>query len=468
MRMKIIDNYGLRVSQVQRLMDDASEPFNVGVYGSLDDILEKLKVEVVIEPGVVHYDILDDEFVEKAKAYWERKKEEYWESNRCFAISISDFILPSLRPERYKNQLLLGCYKPAENVIILYPEAMGAKTEGKDISGILAATLAHETMHAYFDRPGHKNFPYAPFVEEPLAEFGSLLYLNDTKNPYLDTARVAAGYSIYHMAIMLFKDYKNGNTSHRKYLEDYKIALDPIADVPMYAGPNIILPTGSNSTVQQNVSVRIGNGQFINTKWENVFKNPPRYFYDDATKTLGLDGDWSEKPNLDKLDYMRLEYVFFELHGLPHGTVNVYLGDDFSCDVVGSSVEHLFASAEVVVSPLNNSFKAIKGILVWKKNGKPVLRECGDDLYVIIRDGKYGIINGNLRFEEACEFDYIWNCDRNGLLMVRRDGKYGLINKRCNRVTSISYDDIKENGDGTYTVKEWRTTFRIDKFGNEI
>ena len=62
---------------------------------------------------------------------------------------------------------------------------------GQTMKELLASTLAHEAMHAYFDRQGHDRFPYVIRVEEPLAEFGMLLYLHETKQRhYFHWARI--------------------------------------------------------------------------------------------------------------------------------------------------------------------------------------------------------------------------------------------------------------------------------------
>ena len=61
---------------------------------------------------------------------------------------------------------------------------MKAEPDGKKyLDYLLLTTFVHETMHAYFDRPEHSGFPYAYFVEEPMAEFGMLLFLKETKMP---------------------------------------------------------------------------------------------------------------------------------------------------------------------------------------------------------------------------------------------------------------------------------------------
>lgn len=73
---------------------------------------------------------------------------------------------------------VLGEYDPCEDTIVLYINAIRAfsssQTE-KPISpaDMLLYVFAHELYHAYF----HKD-KYIPELEEPLAEFGALLYMN--------------------------------------------------------------------------------------------------------------------------------------------------------------------------------------------------------------------------------------------------------------------------------------------------
>jgi hypothetical protein len=65
---------------------------------------------------------------------------------------------------------------------------------------------------------------------------------------------------------------KKTDSSMRKYLEDYKIKLDPYY-IPTLAsgGRQIILPSKSNSPI-------LVNRNRISPRWKDVFDNPPRYF----------------------------------------------------------------------------------------------------------------------------------------------------------------------------------------------
>ena len=87
-------------------------------------------------------------------------------------------------------------------------------------------------MHAYFDRPGHKHYPYAYFVEEPLAEFGMLMYLKETAmygtRTMISWAKddVAGKHRCYRYGAWLYEQYCDWNFGLRKYLEEYKYPIE--------------------------------------------------------------------------------------------------------------------------------------------------------------------------------------------------------------------------------------------------
>ena len=70
--------------------------------------------------------------------------------------------------------LILGQYEPKKKCITLFIKSIRYAAEENRISSsyLLQAVFAHELYHAYFQ----KN-KYVPEIEEPLAEFGSLLYM---------------------------------------------------------------------------------------------------------------------------------------------------------------------------------------------------------------------------------------------------------------------------------------------------
>lgn len=118
-------------------------------YETINEILDTLGVAVHIEPGIHRRTIprgLDDE----------------------------EKVLLSKMPLR-------GLYDPEERVIKLFPEEMKKEYKGERMNELLVSTLAHEAMHAYFDRNDDNTKKYIYSVEEPLAEFGMLLFLKETK-----------------------------------------------------------------------------------------------------------------------------------------------------------------------------------------------------------------------------------------------------------------------------------------------
>ena len=106
----------------------------------------------------------------------------------------------------------------------------GEKHPGLSMYSLLVSTLAHESLHAYFDRPVRRSLPYVGRVEEPLAEFGMLLYLHDTKQKYIfnwarNDVRSKLTYYRYGDALMslhLATEDADGYSLTRRDLEIYK------------------------------------------------------------------------------------------------------------------------------------------------------------------------------------------------------------------------------------------------------
>lgn len=468
------DDRLLSDNQLQLLKCSASLPFKFGGFDSLDDILTKLKVDLVVDPAVKYHEMPND-FLDDAEAYW-KEQLEILRRDDCrdhdLLVKITDFVLPEIRRmrETHGKSLLLGCYDSKNKKVFLYLNAMKMVEDGTRMDELIVSVFAHEIMHAYFDRPMHKTFPYVIFVEEPLAEFGSLLYLKETKSLFYDWAHsfVAGKHTCYRFGAQFMDDYledisNGGVSSIREYLEAYKIKLDPILDMPTYSNGRLSLPSGSVPGANNNVSVTIG-GQYINAKWEDVFKYPPRYFYDSATKTLGLDGEWNYDICRNSSSPMNID-IIIDVH-IHHrdGFNYIYLGDTFTIDKP-SHLDSILSKYGVIVSPANKQFYAKNEVLFSRSSNKPVLRKCGDDLYAIIRDGKYGVVDDNLRIVVPCIYDSIWRYDKNDLLEVRLNRKYGLVDKRGKELVSVIYDDVARNNDGTYTVTKSGATAKIDRNG---
>ena len=344
---------------------------------------------------------------------------------------------------------LFGLYDSQNNIIKLFPEAMADADIGK-MDEYLVSTFAHEVMHAYFNRPGHENYPYAMFVEEPLAEYGMLLYLWKTHSPYYDWAHreVSGKKCCYRYGAFIMDQYFDGDRSYGKYLEEYKVSI----------GEFEMLSTGRISVPMESDSANV-NSQGPGGKWTPVFNVPPTYFWDDATKTLGLNGAWTSSTyNLFCRNHFSRRYL--------RDIKQLYFGKDFNVvHMFSYDFERLFSYIPLSISPENKELAIIKGIIVRKKDNIPILRRCGEGYYELIRNGKYGIIDSQLNPITPFQYDCIWRFDKNGLCEVRIDGKYGLVNKQGKEQVPVIYDNITEKG-RLYEVELDGETFTIDKLGN--
>jgi len=67
--MRIIDNSNLLTAhQPQILNQNVKKPYSFGGYNSLDDILTKLGVDVIIEKGVLYHSV--PKSLNDAEAFW--------------------------------------------------------------------------------------------------------------------------------------------------------------------------------------------------------------------------------------------------------------------------------------------------------------------------------------------------------------------------------------------------------------
>ena len=452
------------VSKWQNLITAfAKRPFNFGGYSSIDDILDKLGVNVILESGVAKRGVPKE--LKDAEKFWEEEYRKLWEENlgtnndkirKDRQIAEINWGMARQSIYFWEEMPLRGCYIPDENVIKLYPEEMHTEYGGKCMEELIVSTLAHEVMHAYFNRPGHNNYPYAVLVEEPLAEFGMLLYLKETNCVFYDWAKedVASKKTCYRYGANLMDQHLSAgqSSSLRNYLEAYKIMLPAYSVLEINNGIVSLPP----SQMQINIPIS-GSPTTILPHWRDVFTYPPRYFYDAATKTLGLDGNW---------EVVHRGNRFIDIHILCHIDESLidhlYLGDNFDY------IPYRLKGYEVSVSPNNPNFYAINGVLFGRNDNKPCLSSCGDGLYEICRNGKWGVIDDQLNQVIPNKYDCIWSFDKNDLIQVRIDSHYSLVNKQGIEQVPPIYDHITLNKDGYYTVKhDWRE-FRIDKDGNVI
>ena len=180
----------------------ALHPFKFGGYESIMDLLARMGVDIRIEPGI-RYHQLPKELAED----WDKEEVELWEA------------MP-----------LRGVYLPKDNAIVLYPEEMHSEYNGERMHELLISTLAHEAMHAYFNRRPRNELPYVIPVEEPMAEFGMLLCLYETNMVSVyNWARddVSAKETCYRYGVALMDQcLREGSGSRtRKDLESYKTRL---------------------------------------------------------------------------------------------------------------------------------------------------------------------------------------------------------------------------------------------------
>lgn len=320
--MTIVDDHSLLQQHLDLLKQCAAIPFSLGAYGSIDDILTKLNVEVLVEPGIITRSIPRE--LEEAQNYWNAKKsqaddyiEEIEHNLRIINQNLDDWRYMPLR----------GLYDPKKNQIKLFPEEMQQEYMGQRMAELLVSTLAHEAMHAYFNRPRHKRYPYVIFIEEPLAEFGMLLYLYETRSnyyswAYTDVSRKKTCYK-YGATFMDWHIQMGGSytipmqTHWRKYLETYKRQL-PEYSIPDYDNPYSLFGIRSRQ------AIAIDNIE-ISASWN-------RFSYDYRTQTLLLDGNWS--PRL--IDTLLNHYQY--------GVQNVYLHNSFFVEIDGRPLDILFDS----------------------------------------------------------------------------------------------------------------------------
>ena len=210
-------------------------PFKIGSFSSIDDLLGKLGVCIQIAAGI-KYHVAPSELLQE-RDYWEKELKK-WKEDSSEYNEIRD-ILIKIRDEisTWEAFPIRGEYLREDKIIKLYPEEMheecdidGGKTPGLSMYSLLVSTLAHESMHAYFDRTVRHSLPYVGRVEEPLAEFGMLLYLYDTNQKYIfnwarNDVRSKRTYYRYGDALMslhLATEDADGYSLTRRDLERYK------------------------------------------------------------------------------------------------------------------------------------------------------------------------------------------------------------------------------------------------------
>ena len=198
-------------------------------YSSLEDILIRGRVRVIIDPRKPQNKDMRKipAELDNARRYWEKMVDE--NPNDDFARKKLAEVLEEI--DIWKRVLILGLYMPTEKIILLFPNNM--REVASSMPMLLVSTLAHEVMHAYFDRTPLDNYPYVYSIEEPMAEFGMLLYLKETyQMEYFDWAKgfVGSKKSCYRYGSALMEQCeKEGSSSQtRKDFELYKIVGLPL------------------------------------------------------------------------------------------------------------------------------------------------------------------------------------------------------------------------------------------------
>lgn len=211
-----------------------SPDYKLGAFSSLAQILKELNVSVVIDKQIKKKSVT----LEGIEKHWQEIKDSCTKDSP--EAKKAQNKLDQINKEKETINIgwyLLGEYVSKERKIYLYPNAMwevidksnsGSNSIRQEFLQYLISTLIHEVMHVYFDRHGHDSFPYVHFVEEPLAEFGMLVYLDATNEFCRDWAHqnVSGKQNCYHHGAILFDQYKSWNSGLRRYLEQYKFNID--------------------------------------------------------------------------------------------------------------------------------------------------------------------------------------------------------------------------------------------------
>lgn len=225
---QLIEKYEI-ANKITRVADYS---FNLDGYNSIRNIIEKLNISIKIECGIKYHKNRED--VDHAKKYWEsvlerlrrlaEKDQSYYEKLQKVEKILNEI-------EGWADSPIRGYYDSYNKEIVIYPKEMEKEYDGKKMDELLVSTFIHETMHAFFERPGHNSFPYLPLLEEPLAEFGMLLLLKAfNKANYYDWAYndVKNKNSFYKYGADLMDKYSNdGEPSYiRSYFEGFKPCCD--------------------------------------------------------------------------------------------------------------------------------------------------------------------------------------------------------------------------------------------------
>lgn len=212
--------------EIVTIIDAALASFTFGGFTSLDDMLSKLRVKLVISPDTPKR-IVPDSLPEWV-LYWKNELKRLESllgkdcaSNKLYKDAQKELEKAEKERDAWAAMALLGRYDRFSKEIILYPNNIPSPDQRKEY---LVTTFIHEAMHAYFDRHPRELFPYVATVEEPLAEFGMLLFLKETNNTYYEWAyrNVVSKETCYRYGAALMDRYEKGDNQIRQDLESYK------------------------------------------------------------------------------------------------------------------------------------------------------------------------------------------------------------------------------------------------------
>ena len=225
LRFGVDESVKLLDSEIVMIIDAALKSFTFGGFSKLDKMLSTLGVTLVISPDTPKRIVPSG--ISEWVLYWENELQrlekvlgpDYKNIQLC-KDALEEHEKAKKEVNAWSDMALLGRYDRFQKEIILYPNNM----PGQDRKGYLVTTFVHEAMHAYFDRHPRELFPYVATVEEPLAEFGMLLFLKETNNNYYKWAydNVVSKETCYRYGAALMDRYEKGDNQIRQDLESYK------------------------------------------------------------------------------------------------------------------------------------------------------------------------------------------------------------------------------------------------------
>ena len=225
LRFGVDESVKLLDSEIVMIIDAALKSFTFGGFSKLDKMLSTLGVTLVISPDTPKRIVPSG--ISEWVLYWENELQRLEKvlgpddkNNQFYKDALEEHEKAKKEVDAWSAMALLGRYDRFQKKIILYPNNM----PGQDRKEYLVTTFVHEAMHAYFDRHPRELFPYVATVEEPLAEFGMLLFLKETNNNYYKWAydNVVSKETCYRYGAALMDRYEKGDNQIRQDLESYK------------------------------------------------------------------------------------------------------------------------------------------------------------------------------------------------------------------------------------------------------